>query len=171
MDPIETYQNPLYILSLSFLLCLLHYIIIHYTMRLVSVWCNCCFGEAGTKRAPMLLYGGTWKENHHMRLLECVICLGVIEEGEKVRILPKCDHTFHVECIDRWLGLRSTCPLCRAALTPVLSSVDRNYLIWNVVVQNLVEISAVWEFWLDISRTFFYQNSIINWKNTTSWYP
>lgn len=120
MDPMETYQNPLYILFLCFLLCLLHCIIIHYTMRLISIWCKWCVGKAGTASVPMLPYQGTW-QGEKMRLLECVICLRVIEEGEKVRILPKCKHTFHVECIDQWFGLCSTCPLCRTALTPLVS--------------------------------------------------
>jgi Ring finger domain len=120
MDPIETYQNPLYILLPFVLLCLLHYTIIHFTMILISIWCNWCSGKAGTANMPMLLSEDTWK-GEGMKVLECVICLRAINEGEKVRILPNCEHTFHVECIDQWLGLCSTCPLCRAALTPVVS--------------------------------------------------
>ncbi|KAG1367930.1 RING-H2 finger protein ATL40 [Cocos nucifera] len=47
---------------------------------------------------------------------ECTICLNVIEEGERVRLLPSCRHVFHVGCIDTWLSSSSTCPVCRAAV-------------------------------------------------------
>jgi len=44
---------------------------------------------------------------------ECSICINAFEEGEKLRCLPGCGHTFHRTCIDLWL-LRSTdCPLCK----------------------------------------------------------
>lgn len=50
--------------------------------------------------------------------LECPICLGRFEEGDMGRALPKCGHSFHLECIDMWLYSHSTCPLCRAVLEP-----------------------------------------------------
>ncbi|KAJ0909461.1 putative transcription factor C2H2 family [Helianthus annuus] len=48
---------------------------------------------------------------------ECCICLGVFEEGEKVKVWPKCFHEYHCECVDKWLTTHSSCPICRA---PVL---------------------------------------------------
>ncbi|KAI3512452.1 hypothetical protein L1887_19768 [Cichorium endivia] len=45
--------------------------------------------------------------------LECSVCLSELEEGEKARILPKCNHAFHAECIDMWFHSHSTCPICR----------------------------------------------------------
>ncbi|KAI5422232.1 hypothetical protein KIW84_045628 [Lathyrus oleraceus] len=45
--------------------------------------------------------------------LECAVCLCDVVEGEKVRVLPKCNHGFHLDCIDMWFESRSTCPLCR----------------------------------------------------------
>ncbi|KAI3941080.1 hypothetical protein MKW92_045356 [Papaver armeniacum] len=45
--------------------------------------------------------------------LECAVCLSEVEEGEKARVLPKCNHGFHVDCIDMWFQSHSTCPLCR----------------------------------------------------------
>lgn len=47
---------------------------------------------------------------------ECVICLSEFTNGERVRILPKCNHGFHVRCIDKWLGSHSSCPTCRHCL-------------------------------------------------------
>lgn len=45
--------------------------------------------------------------------IECAVCLCEVCGGEKARILPKCNHGFHVECIDMWFQSHSTCPLCR----------------------------------------------------------
>ncbi|XP_023734602.1 RING-H2 finger protein ATL78-like [Lactuca sativa] len=47
---------------------------------------------------------------------ECVICLGDFSTGELVKILPKCNHGFHVGCIDKWLSSHSSCPTCRNSL-------------------------------------------------------
>ncbi|CAI9765957.1 unnamed protein product [Fraxinus pennsylvanica] len=45
---------------------------------------------------------------------ECVVCLSVFEEGEEVRKLLRCKHSFHAPCIDMWLYSHSDCPLCRS---------------------------------------------------------
>ncbi|XP_058731014.1 RING-H2 finger protein ATL78-like [Vicia villosa] len=47
---------------------------------------------------------------------ECVICIYDFTKGEKVRVLPKCNHGFHVRCIDKWLKEHSSCPKCRQCL-------------------------------------------------------
>ncbi|CAN6232153.1 unnamed protein product [Urochloa humidicola] len=44
----------------------------------------------------------------------CTVCLGEFRDGELLRLLPKCAHAFHVQCIDTWLRAHLTCPLCRA---------------------------------------------------------
>ncbi|PON48058.1 43kDa postsynaptic protein [Trema orientale] len=45
---------------------------------------------------------------------ECAVCLSAFEEGEEIRNLPRCKHSFHAPCIDMWLYSHSDCPLCRA---------------------------------------------------------
>ncbi|KAI3899714.1 hypothetical protein MKW92_035188 [Papaver armeniacum] len=47
---------------------------------------------------------------------ECVICLSEFAQGERIRILPKCNHGFHIKCIGKWLSSHSTCPTCRHCL-------------------------------------------------------
>ncbi|GLU10337.1 hypothetical protein SLE2022_271510 [Rubroshorea leprosula] len=53
--------------------------------------------------------------------LDCAVCLCEFETEDKLRLLPKCSHAFHMECIDTWLLSHSTCPLCRACLLPDFS--------------------------------------------------
>ncbi|XP_054807839.1 RING-H2 finger protein ATL2-like [Prosopis cineraria] len=50
----------------------------------------------------------------HSDPAECAVCLSEFQENESGRVLPKCNHTFHVECIDMWFQSHSTCPLCRS---------------------------------------------------------
>ncbi|CAE5960156.1 unnamed protein product [Arabidopsis arenosa] len=45
--------------------------------------------------------------------LECAVCLSELVDGDKARVLPRCNHGFHVDCIDMWFQSHSTCPLCR----------------------------------------------------------
>ncbi|XP_071696293.1 RING-H2 finger protein ATL52-like [Rutidosis leptorrhynchoides] len=45
---------------------------------------------------------------------DCTICLGEFQEDEKLKLLPKCSHAFHIYCIDTWLMSHSNCSLCRA---------------------------------------------------------
>ncbi|XP_051140453.1 RING-H2 finger protein ATL79-like [Andrographis paniculata] len=44
----------------------------------------------------------------------CAICLSEIAVGERISVVEKCGHGFHVECIQRWLASHSSCPTCRA---------------------------------------------------------
>ncbi|XP_077223024.1 RING-H2 finger protein ATL13-like [Tasmannia lanceolata] len=52
---------------------------------------------------------------------DCAICLCEFEADDKLRLLPKCSHAFHLECIDTWLLSHSTCPICRGSLLPDFS--------------------------------------------------
>lgn len=48
---------------------------------------------------------------------ECSVCLSEFEESESLRLLPRCNHAFHLPCIDTWLKSHDTCPLCRSTIT------------------------------------------------------
>ncbi|CAH8325305.1 unnamed protein product [Eruca vesicaria subsp. sativa] len=43
---------------------------------------------------------------------ECCICLCGYEDGTELRELS-CRHHFHEACIDKWLRINATCPLCK----------------------------------------------------------
>ncbi|KAJ0232027.1 RING-H2 finger protein ATL54 [Hirschfeldia incana] len=47
---------------------------------------------------------------------DCPVCLNEFEEDESLRLLPKCNHAFHISCIDTWLRSHTNCPLCRAGI-------------------------------------------------------
>ena len=57
-------------------------------------------------------------DDDHKYSSECAVCLCNLEEGEMARLLPNCNHTFHAECIDKWLSSQSTCPICRTEAKP-----------------------------------------------------
>ncbi|KAI3429165.1 RING-type domain-containing protein [Psidium guajava] len=46
------------------------------------------------------------------RECECAICLESVVAGEPAKEMP-CKHRFHGGCIERWLGVHGTCPVCR----------------------------------------------------------
>ncbi|XP_020585583.1 RING-H2 finger protein ATL13-like [Phalaenopsis equestris] len=58
---------------------------------------------------------------------DCAVCLSEFEPQDKLRLLPKCSHAFHIECIDTWLLSHSTCPLCRRSLFPDFSPVHNSF--------------------------------------------
>ncbi|XP_020092723.1 LOW QUALITY PROTEIN: RING-H2 finger protein ATL70-like [Ananas comosus] len=48
----------------------------------------------------------------------CSICLSDYKEADVLRVLPECGHAFHLTCVDTWLRLHPTCPLCRTSPVP-----------------------------------------------------
>ncbi|KAJ2867692.1 hypothetical protein GGH94_000659 [Coemansia aciculifera] len=46
----------------------------------------------------------------------CAICLSSYEDGEILRLLP-CKHHMHQSCVDEWLHINRTCPLCKREAT------------------------------------------------------
>ncbi|KAK7301713.1 hypothetical protein RJT34_12585 [Clitoria ternatea] len=47
---------------------------------------------------------------------ECCICLSLFKDYEKLKVLTKCQHAYHSECLDMWLSAHPSCPLCRASV-------------------------------------------------------
>ncbi|KAL9385313.1 hypothetical protein Peur_022323 [Populus x canadensis] len=43
----------------------------------------------------------------------CVICLSEYNSKETLRMIPECKHCFHADCVDEWLRMNGTCPVCR----------------------------------------------------------
>lgn len=52
-----------------------------------------------------------------MHVSSCIVCMNVIEGSDEVRELCNCEHVFHRDCLDAWIGqAQLTCPLCRSEL-------------------------------------------------------
>ncbi|PKU80942.1 RING-H2 finger protein ATL16-like [Dendrobium catenatum] len=49
---------------------------------------------------------------------ECPVCISAFEEGEQVRQMAQCGHSFHTNCIDMWLNSHNSCPVCRESVLP-----------------------------------------------------
>jgi len=69
--------------------------------------------DKSIKALPSIIYG---KSIMPLLATECAICLAEFVEGEDVKVLPRCNHGFHMECVDKWLRSHSSCPTCRHCL-------------------------------------------------------
>ncbi|KAL4614815.1 hypothetical protein ACB092_07G079700 [Castanea dentata] len=71
--------------------------------------------EATLDKYPKLIYAQaklhTNKANSTTSC--CSICLADYKDTDVLRDLPDCGHLFHLECVDSWLKLHATCPVCR----------------------------------------------------------
>ncbi|TXG60131.1 hypothetical protein EZV62_014704 [Acer yangbiense] len=67
---------------------------------------------------PLFIYSAVKDLKIGREALECAVCLSEFEDDDTLRLLPKCDHVFHRDCIGAWLAFHDTCPVCRANLTP-----------------------------------------------------
>ncbi|PWA50630.1 hypothetical protein CTI12_AA470930 [Artemisia annua] len=46
---------------------------------------------------------------------ECVICMEDWGVGDVVKEMP-CQHKFHGGCVEKWLKIHATCPVCRCKM-------------------------------------------------------
>lgn len=51
----------------------------------------------------------------------CCICLAKYVNNDELRELP-CSHFFHKDCVDKWLKINNSCPLCKAEVGETLLS-------------------------------------------------
>lgn len=55
------------------------------------------------------------EKEKHKDILTCMVCLCEYEQGDVLRTLP-CFHSYHRDCIDKWLIENKKCPICK---TPI----------------------------------------------------
>ncbi|XP_016491110.1 RING-H2 finger protein ATL70-like [Nicotiana tabacum] len=71
---------------------------------------------------PKLLYSEA-KVNHKDSTASCCsICLADYKKKDMLRLLPDCGHLFHLKCVDPWLMLNPSCPVCRTSPLPTPQS-------------------------------------------------
>ncbi|GAB4847245.1 hypothetical protein Ancab_026286 [Ancistrocladus abbreviatus] len=81
---------------------------------------------------------------------DCSVCLTEFEDGDDLRLLPKCSHAFHLGCIDAWLRSHKNCPLCRA---PVINDA-------SAAVHAVSDFSSTASDTTEVSQAENFENSI-----------
>lgn len=71
------------------------------------------------REIPICQY--TKSEGEKRSSYECVVCLNDFQEKDTLRVLPSCNHAFHLDCIDIWLQNNANCPLCRLSISGTTS--------------------------------------------------
>ncbi|CAL4932126.1 unnamed protein product [Urochloa decumbens] len=75
---------------------------------------------AAASLPPVVPYSGAAAGNGKRRRKgvpeDCPICLEPFADDDGVRVVPACGHLYHAHCIDRWLDMRNSCPVCRCAV-------------------------------------------------------
>ncbi|KAH0911913.1 hypothetical protein HID58_035234 [Brassica napus] len=88
------------------------------------------------------------KEKKEEEEICCSICLMDYEDEDAVTQLPRCNHLFHVHCIEPWLLRGSlTCPLCRSFVFSQTTTPTHNNVI-NVHSSSTFHLSLVSFFFL-----------------------
>ena len=57
--------------------------------------------------------------------MECLICY---EELKEVEIDIPCKHTYHKECLEKWLDIQNNCPYCREFVKNKLINIKALFL-------------------------------------------
>lgn len=83
--------------------------------------------------------GGSMKEIDQSESYCCSVCLSQMCRGEKVRVLPLCDHRYHADCIGAWLKNNTTCPLCRSKISNHSYNLNLQKLV-NPFEESLVDL-------------------------------
>ncbi|GAA0186249.1 hypothetical protein LIER_33537 [Lithospermum erythrorhizon] len=85
-----------------------------------STWQNKGLDELFIRQLPTFQYSNLETPsdlNGSKRFSKCVVCLTEFQGQDLLRVLPKCNHAFHLDCIDIWLQSNANCPLCRSSIS------------------------------------------------------
>lgn len=69
--------------------------------------------EATVHSYPKLLYSKFKLQNGNSVVSSCSVCLADYKGTDMLRMLPDCAHVFHAKCVDPWLRMHASCPICR----------------------------------------------------------
>ncbi|KAJ9693853.1 hypothetical protein PVL29_009694 [Vitis rotundifolia] len=74
--------------------------------------------EATILSYPKMVYSEAKLQHKDSTAACCSICLADYKGSDMLRLLPDCGHLFHLKCVDPWLRLHPTCPVCRTSPLP-----------------------------------------------------
>lgn len=80
--------------------------------------------------------------SRNKKVFECNICL---ESNLNIKIRKlKCNHKFHITCIEEWLNIKQRCPLCNNFTLPIneelmndLKHLPNRYKILFKIITNI----------------------------------
>ncbi|GMN48966.1 hypothetical protein TIFTF001_018135 [Ficus carica] len=78
-----------------------------------AMW-NRGLDESVIRELPTFQFKGG--EMEERSVFGCVVCLNEFQVQDTLRVLPNCNHAFHLDCIDIWLQSNGNCPLCRTSI-------------------------------------------------------
>lgn len=82
----------------------------------------------------------------------CSICLDVIDNSFK----SNCGHYFHKYCIDKWLNINNTCPICRKSYIIVKEiSYNNNSLNINIIIYIIYIIYVIYVIYILVILYYF----------------
>ena len=55
---------------------------------------------------------------------ECCICMGSINEGDKVFKCEVCKNEMNYDCINEWVKMNTVCPICKNDMSDYVETVD-----------------------------------------------
>lgn len=85
---------------------------------------------------PTFKYSSVREYQRENYPLECAICLCEFKDENVLRLLTKCYHVFHQDCIDLWLGSHKSCPCCRCKLDTPIESPEKSPVSHNSASMN-----------------------------------
>lgn len=94
---------------------------------------------------PTFIYSNVKDFRRETYGLECAICLCEFEDDNVLRLLTKCYHVFHQECIDLWLESHKSCPFCRRGLETPNNSPEKSPLSQNSTPMHEIQENEVLE--------------------------
>ena len=87
-------------------------------------------------------------EAYHKQQEECVICLDDVEiEWREL----ECHHRYHKQCIENWIVVRATCPLCMKYIKDTeernIREIDhisiRRLILFVVVIVGIIIVTVI----------------------------
>jgi hypothetical protein len=85
---------------------------------------------------PIITLKDEIKKGHKIYDSSCTICLDGIDNGELLRRIKLCKHTFHAKCLTDWINVDETCPNCKENLSKKALQ-EKEKILWEKLGLNI----------------------------------